>query len=828
MLTLLALGLLPGGALLRPSPHARSGALLLSAAATTNVASVIDQHAVRHSLQALDEKLFAFQYDSSSAAPVVGACLDVMRSVEPSNAMLPDSVQLLREAAAFFAWDGAGGAELGQHLFDVPLWDDALAALARVVVEPEVPRAYKSATWTARANVVHAAEAVAATARFVLLDCDTREAALDKLEAAVMGSEFLDARRGALAIARHRRITRPRARTADAADASDPGDDERVVKALYACAVHQLDAPALSPLGFPASKLGLRSLVGAARAAGSQRAAAALGRIWHASEQPAPIIVHEPSAESASGRPSTLVIAFSSLGWFGLVRAEWGATLRSAAADGRIVVAHALDTAQSWWTTNPMTGDFDDGAWWDTALEELCAPYDRVCLLGESLGATGALRFARHATHSIVALVPQIELRDFDYASRPDFDDARKAALRTNVMRACEATAARVNVHVGRDEADLRQLAYLPPEGAGSRVRVVRHAAQGHALGAGLKEQGVLLQTVLGDLLDAEDASALTSRSSSSSSSRDGSRAAAAASMSIAGGGSIVEATDATSSIDADVVRLGDGSFFNARLGARNVWEVDLDPALVDEAAAVLYGRDAEGGSVLDAVLAAREPYLDVRSSVGDLFSMRVTNWQSDIAWVSVDEQRAYDAFESLFRRMRLPERFAAVVPHAQQLRLYSAFYVVRSRCAGENFHVDYKPAAGVDALTLITPLHDFDQTRNFQLTYRHQQQDQTSKDQVASSESSGEEARRYVYQKGKAVVFGSLFDHSTEPGAGRDGQPHAYLCFTFGTDREASWPNIARTIDTQSRVVVHPDGEMRLSQLGEQIEELVRAAQAD
>ena len=81
MLTLLALGLLPGGALLRPSPHARSGALLLSATAATNVAPDIDEHAVRHSLHALDEKLFAFQYDSSSAAPVVGACLEALHGV---------------------------------------------------------------------------------------------------------------------------------------------------------------------------------------------------------------------------------------------------------------------------------------------------------------------------------------------------------------------------------------------------------------------------------------------------------------------------------------------------------------------------------------------------------------------------------------------------------------------------------------------------------------------------------------------------------------------------------------------------------------------------
>ena len=45
------------------------------------------------------------------------------------------------------------------------------------------------------------------------------------------------------------------------------------------------------------------------------------------------------------------------------------------------------------------------------------------------MGATGALRFARLATVAVVALVPQIDLRDFEYAGRADFTDERKARL---------------------------------------------------------------------------------------------------------------------------------------------------------------------------------------------------------------------------------------------------------------------------------------------------------------------------------------------------------------------------------------------------------------
>ena len=104
----------------------------------------------------------------------------------------------------------------------------------------------------------------------------------------------------------------------------------------------------LRPLGFPPTKLGLRSLVAADRAAGSQRAAAALGRAWHAANALAPIIAPLPPTYSggggggdAAGSPQsgectrddgagaaasgaadarTLVLVFSSLGWNGVVR----------------------------------------------------------------------------------------------------------------------------------------------------------------------------------------------------------------------------------------------------------------------------------------------------------------------------------------------------------------------------------------------------------------------------------------------------------------------------------------------------------------------------
>ena len=238
---------------------------------------------------------------------------------------------------------------------------------------------------------------------------------------------------------------------------------------------------------------------------------------------------------AARPQARTLVVAFSSLGWDGLVKPEWASTLCSAA--GTIDVVHALDYAQSWFMTNPTSGEFDDGAWWDASLEELCAPYDQVCLLGESMGGTAALRFARHATQSAIALVPQIDLRDFVCCSRTDFADARKVKLMHDIEAAiAETTSAHIILHVGRDADDLHQLNHLPSVkklfgdssdgsevataadaplprdgvtsshtmraelGAG-QLLVVKHDVEGHALGAGLKGQGSLERIILADIL---------------------------------------------------------------------------------------------------------------------------------------------------------------------------------------------------------------------------------------------------------------------------------------------------------------------------------------
>ena len=427
----------------------------------------------------------------------IDACLDVCHALPGASgaATIPSCAAELNEAAAFFDWDH--GDSLGQHLFNAELWDDAVEALALAGSSSD------------ERLLLDAAAAIAASARFLLLTPSQRTDVLQTLRETISSDAFLFTRRAALAAWKERRAApvsvadafaaaRQRRKKQDyVAVAPAVDDDSRVIQALYACSLKHLGPSLLEPLGFPSSKLGLRSFVAAARRTGSQAEAAALGQIWHASDGLGPLIV--PNLSSADAASRTLVIVFSSLGWHGVVRAEWGATLR-AAGEESIVVAHALDTSQSWFLTNPIDGEYDDGSWWDRQLDEMCRSYGRVCILGESMGATAALRYARHATTAVVALVPQIDVRDFEYSGRADFSFERKAQLKAAIQQSCQEMTARLVLHVGQDPPDLRQLDYLPDE-VMDKATVVKHDVAGHALGAGLKAQGLLRKTVLRDLL---------------------------------------------------------------------------------------------------------------------------------------------------------------------------------------------------------------------------------------------------------------------------------------------------------------------------------------
>ena len=191
----------------------------------------------------------------------------------------------------------------------------------------------------------------------------------------------------------------------------------------------------------------------------------------------------------------------------------------------------------------------------------------------------------------------------------------------------------------------------------------------------------------------------------------------------------------------------------------------------------------------------------------------------SDLAWISVDDKAAWDLFHNIFWSSGLAEAVAPQIDLDRGIRLYSSFFVVRSRCAQANFHTDWDDSVGTNAFTVLAPLEDYF-TDDFQLLYHETEN--------GSRESGGftnlrRQPRQYRYRRGEALTFSSRFVHSTEPGASIEGHraPHAFLCFTFGTDKAKHWDTIEPTIGGyQSRFLCRYDGKFELTEIGRHLRE--------
>ena len=256
---------------------------------------------------------------------------------------------------------------------------------------------------------------------------------------------------------------------------------------------------------------------------------------------------------------------------------------------------------------------------------------------------------------------------------------------------------------------------------------------------------------------------------------------------------------------------------YNTTLCAPNVWEVPVPADVLADAKAIFDDsslkqafhrlRVGDAAHMRHPARARGLSFFVLRSSAdGGMGGM-----SSDITWISVDDQHTYDAFDGLFRRIQLERTFGSVVQHSGRLRMFSAVFVVRSRCAAPHFHVDYADEVGAQGLTLMTPLGSFRNTSSFNLVYGTAPH--------GSPKPVGAPVR-YVYREGTGIAFGAKFRHSTEPGiAHEEDGVHVYLCFTFGTDQMEHWPSIAKTIGgNQSRVIVRPDGALCLTRLGEEL----------
>jgi hypothetical protein len=201
--------------------------------------------------------------------------------------------------------------------------------------------------------------------------------------------------------------------------------------------------------------------------------------------------------------------------------------------------------------------------------------------------------------------------------------------------------------------------------------------------------------------------------------------------------------------------------FINAELNAANAKIIPVDRAIVEEF--------------------AKPEQLPCK-----LVSVAPGGWNSDIEWISPDDETGAALFESAFERLGIPAQAAPYLDIEHEVRLFAGFLVIRSRCARPYFHADWTELNN-EAFTVLTPVTG--DVEDFGLLY---------------GKLDGE-VGNYDYRRGEAILFGDNFVHSTRPG--RSDEPVVLLCFQFGSDKMKYWPGIVSQMDTQSTQVRRSDG---------------------
>ena len=171
----------------------------------------------------------------------------------------------------------------------------------------------------------------------------------------------------------------------------------------------------------------------------------------------------------------------------GVGRGGGGALPPEAAA--RVEVLYVVDPARGWfsepWSEPPEGG-------WEAALRAACAPFGRVLLLGDSMGASAALRYSDLAS-GVLAFCPQVDLASASI--RPGGAPGELAAFEGAVRAALARSEAAVRVHTGSWEGDLAQVARL---GEHPRLEVTAHDVDGHRVTARLNAEDALLDILRG------------------------------------------------------------------------------------------------------------------------------------------------------------------------------------------------------------------------------------------------------------------------------------------------------------------------------------------
>lgn len=192
---------------------------------------------------------------------------------------------------------------------------------------------------------------------------------------------------------------------------------------------------------------------------------------------------------------SVLVVAFGSAPG----TPNWGGALKrvredfdsEAHADISFDVLYVVDPDRSWYS-----GGDEGYLEYDKAIADVASSYEHVLFIGDSMGATACLMFAKHAT-TVHAFCPQIDLSKSSI--RPGQNEDWEQTLRDRVLRGVSSCEGDVYVHVGNWHHDVQQSNMIPTSIEHARVKI--YGVDSHRLAIALDRSDKLVPIIQGSIL---------------------------------------------------------------------------------------------------------------------------------------------------------------------------------------------------------------------------------------------------------------------------------------------------------------------------------------
>lgn len=192
---------------------------------------------------------------------------------------------------------------------------------------------------------------------------------------------------------------------------------------------------------------------------------------------------------------SVLIVAFGSApgtpNWGGALKRVRDDFDKESHANISFDVLYVVDPDRSWYS-----GGDEGFLEYDESLASVTSQYKHVLFIGDSMGATACLMFAKHAS-TVHAFCPQIDLSKSSI--RPGQEEEWEHVLRDRVLEGVQSCQGDVCIHVGNWHHDVQQSNMIPTDMEHARVKI--YSVDSHRLAIALDKSDKLVPIIQSSIL---------------------------------------------------------------------------------------------------------------------------------------------------------------------------------------------------------------------------------------------------------------------------------------------------------------------------------------